>query len=54
VKAVHNGTWVAFLLAWTDATKNSVMYLDTFRDAVALPVRKQAAFTLRHHGVDQP
>jgi hypothetical protein len=44
VKAVHNGTWIAFLLRWKDATKNSVMYTDTFRDAVALmvPVGKTA------------
>src|SRR3990172_9349677 len=38
VKAVHNGTWVAFLLKWKDSTKSSVMYTDTFRDAVALMV----------------
>ncbi len=44
VKAVHNGGWIAFLLTWKDATKNSVMYTDTFRDAVALmvPVGKTA------------
>lgn len=48
VKAVHNGTWIAFRLAWKDATKNSVMYTDTFRDAVALmvPVSKAAAITM--------
>ncbi|MFQ5829858.1 MAG: ethylbenzene dehydrogenase-related protein [Candidatus Methylomirabilia bacterium] len=48
VKALHNGTWVAFLLTWRDATKNSVMYTDSFRDAVALmvPVGKAAAITM--------
>ena len=38
VQAVHNGTWIAFRISWKDATKDSVMYLDTFRDAVALMV----------------
>lgn len=48
VKAVHNGIWIAFRLSWKDATKNSVMYTDTFRDAVALmvPVGKTAAITM--------
>lgn len=48
VRAVHNGTWVAFLLTWKDAAKNSVMYTDSFRDAVALmvPVGKTAAITM--------
>lgn len=48
VRAVHNGTWIAFRLTWKDATKNSVMYMDTFRDAVALmvPVGKSAAITM--------
>lgn len=48
VKAVHNGTWIAFHLAWKDATKNSVMYTDTFRDAVALmvPIGKSAPITM--------
>lgn len=48
VKAVHNGTWIAFLLTWKDPTKSSVMYTDTFRDAVAVmvPVGKSAAITM--------
>jgi len=48
VQAVHNGTWIVFRLAWKDAVKNSVMYTDTFRDAVALmvPVGKAAAITM--------
>lgn len=48
VKAVHNGTGIAFLLNWKDATKNSVMYTDTFRDAVAVmvPLGKSAAITM--------
>lgn len=48
VRAVHNGTWVAFLFTWKDATKDSVMYTDSFRDAVALmiPVGKAAAITM--------
>jgi hypothetical protein len=48
VKAVHNGGWIAFLLTWKDATKSSVMYTDSFRDAVALmvPVGKSAAITM--------
>ncbi len=48
VKAVHNEGWIAFLLAWKDATKNSVMYTDTFRDAVALmvPVGTSAPITM--------
>jgi hypothetical protein len=48
VKAVHNGSWIAFLLTWKDATKSSVMYTDSFRDAVALmvPVGKSAAITM--------
>lgn len=48
VRAVHNGTWIAFRLAWKDATRNSVMRLDTFRDAAAVmvPVGKVAAITM--------
>ncbi|MBI2370139.1 MAG: nitrate reductase [Deltaproteobacteria bacterium] len=48
VKAVHNGTWVAFLLAWKDATRNAAMQTDTFRDAVALmvPVGRAASITM--------
>ncbi|MBI2462014.1 MAG: nitrate reductase [Candidatus Rokubacteria bacterium] len=44
VQAVHNGTWIAFRISWKDATKNAVMYTDSFRDAVALmvPVGKAA------------
>ena len=48
VRAVHNGTWIAFRLSWKDATKNAVMYTDTFRDAAAImvPVGKEAAITM--------
>ncbi len=48
VQAVHNGTWIAFRLTWKDATRDSVMHTDTFRDAVALmvPVGKTAAITM--------
>jgi len=48
MKAVHNGTWIAFRLSWKDATKNAVMYTDTFRDAVAImvPVAKEADITM--------
>lgn len=48
VQAVHNGAWVAFRLTWKDKTKDSVMYTDTFRDAVAVmvPVRQAAAITM--------
>jgi len=48
VQALHNGTWIAFRLSWKDATKNSVMYTDTFRDAAAImvPVGKEAAITM--------
>jgi hypothetical protein len=38
VKAVHNGSWIAFLLTWKDATKDAVMHTDKFRDAVAVMV----------------
>jgi hypothetical protein len=38
VRATHNGTWIAFRLTWKDETRNAVMHLDTFRDAVALMV----------------
>lgn len=48
VKALHNGTWIAFRLSWKDATRNALMYTDTFRDAVAVmvPVGKEAAITM--------
>lgn len=36
VKAVNNGSWVSFHLAWNDATKDVDMRSDTFRDAVAV------------------
>ncbi len=48
VQALHNGAWIAFRLSWKDATKNSIMYTDTFRDAAAVmvPVGKEAAITM--------
>jgi len=48
VKAVHNRSWIAFRLSWKDATKNSVMRTDSYRDAVALmvPVKKSAAIMM--------
>ena len=41
VKALHNGTWVAFLLEWSDETKDDIMKTDTFRDAVAIMLALQ-------------
>ena len=38
VKAVHNGAWIAFHMTWKDASKDTVMYTDKFRDAVAIQV----------------
>ena len=48
VSALHNGSWIAFRLTWKDATKNSVMHTDTYRDAAALmvPVGKSAAIIM--------
>ena len=36
VRAVHNGTDIAFLLEWRDNTKNDRLTPGTFRDGVAL------------------
>lgn len=38
VRALHNGRAIAFRIAWKDATKDAVMYTDTFRDAVAIQI----------------
>ncbi len=40
VRALHNGTWIAFLIEWTDPTVSSTVMLDNFGDQVAvqLPV----------------
>lgn len=38
VKSVHNGSWIAFFIAWKDATKDTLMFTDKFRDAVAVQV----------------
>lgn len=48
VRALHTGTWIAFLLEWRDPTRNVTMYLDTFRDAAALmvPIGPAAAITM--------
>ncbi|MBF0162723.1 MAG: hypothetical protein HQL88_10605 [Magnetococcales bacterium] len=44
VRAVHNGSWVAFLLEWKDSTKSDTTVVDRFNDQVAveLPVTYQA------------
>ena len=36
VRALNNGTWIAFLLEWSDETKDDIMLTDTFRDAAAI------------------
>lgn len=36
VKALHNGTEIAFLLEWADETKDVMVDMDKFTDAVAL------------------
>lgn len=48
VRSLHNGKWIAFNITWKDETRNTVMYTDTFRDAVALmvPVGKSAPITM--------
>lgn len=45
VRAVHNGTWVAFLIEWKDATVSDKIVLDNFGDQVAiqLPIDTKAA-----------
>ena len=35
VRSLHNGSAIAFLITWKDATKDVTMYTDKFRDAVA-------------------
>jgi DMSO reductase family type II enzyme heme b subunit len=44
VKALNNEKDIAFLVEWTDATRNSLLDLDIFRDGVALqfPGQKKA------------
>ncbi|HJT19400.1 MAG TPA: ethylbenzene dehydrogenase-related protein, partial [Nitrospira sp.] len=46
VRAVHNGTELAFLLEWQDNTKNDRLTPGTFRDGVAigLPLGDAPAF----------
>lgn len=41
VRAVNNGTWIAFLMEWEDETKDDVMLVDTFRDAAAVMLALQ-------------
>ena len=37
VRSVHNGTWIAFMLEWSDKAKNAdVLQTQSFRDAVAV------------------
>lgn len=37
VRAIHNGTWIAFLLEWRDTTRNtSTSRTEDFRDAAAI------------------
>lgn len=36
VKAIHNGTWIAFRLQWQDVNKNEAGRLGEFSDAVAI------------------
>lgn len=36
VKALHNGSWVAFLLQWPDPTRDANVDVDIFTDAVAI------------------
>ena len=52
VKSVHNGAWIAFLIAWKDATKDVTMYTDKFRDAVAVmtPVEGPTDITMGKPG----
>ncbi|GIX48522.1 MAG: hypothetical protein KatS3mg131_2733 [Candidatus Tectimicrobiota bacterium] len=54
VQALHNGTQVAFLLRWPDATRNASIDVDRFTDAVAieLPLDHQAppSFMMGHPG----
>jgi hypothetical protein len=38
VKSLHNGSVIAFLVTWEDATKDVTMYTDKFRDAVAVQI----------------
>ena len=47
VRAVHNGTDIAFLLEWQDNTKNDRLTPGTFRDGVALglPLGDAPAFS---------
>jgi DMSO reductase family type II enzyme heme b subunit len=45
VRALHNGTWVAFLIEWKDTTLSDRVILDNFGDQVALqlPIDTNAA-----------
>ncbi len=44
VKAIHNGTWIAFQLVWTDLDKSDGGKLGEFSDAVAIqfPIKDNA------------
>lgn len=37
VKSLNNGSWIAFLITWSDPTKNDrTVKIDEFRDSVAI------------------
>ena len=38
VRAAHNGQWLAFLIEWSDPTKNDVLVVDRFGDQVAVEI----------------
>ncbi len=43
VKALHNESDIAFLVEWKDATRNTLLDIDSFRDGVALQFPMQRA-----------
>lgn len=42
VKAINNGTWIAFRLEWRDETKDEFLYPDSFRDGAAIMLSLQS------------
>jgi len=42
VKAINNGSWISFRLEWSDETKDEIVKVDAFRDAVAIMLGLQA------------
>ncbi len=41
VQALHNASWISFRVEWEDSSEDTVMYTDTFRDAVSIMLSLQ-------------